>query len=144
MAEKITFTENIYTYQIDFNRHVSNIVYIQWMEIGRLKLLEAGGLPIHKIDAQGFAPILIETQIQYKRPLLMGETVVIQVWLSELTRLYAWMEFTFHTDKGELAGTGRQRGVFINIETGRPIRLSKEQMAVFQPYLIPTSEQTEQ
>lgn len=144
MAEKITFTENIYTYQIDFNRHVSNIVYIQWMEMGRLKVLEAVGLPIHKIDAEGFAPILIETQIRYKRPLFMGETVVIQVWLSELTRLYAWMEFSFHNSKGELTATGRQRGLFINTETGRPIRLDHKQQTLFHPYLIPNPEQSDQ
>ena len=31
MPLKITFQESIHTFQIDFNRHVSNVVYIQWV-----------------------------------------------------------------------------------------------------------------
>ena len=50
MTETLTFREPVHSFQIDFNRHVSNIVYIQWMEIGRLKLLEACGLPLDRID----------------------------------------------------------------------------------------------
>ncbi len=46
MQKKIIYTEKIYTYQIDFARHVSNIVYIQWMENGRLRLMEEMGFPI--------------------------------------------------------------------------------------------------
>jgi acyl-CoA thioesterase FadM len=36
----LTIEPEIYTYDIDFNNHVSNISCIGWMEIGRLKLLE--------------------------------------------------------------------------------------------------------
>ena|GEM_PF-5315118 len=56
---KITFELPIYTFQIDFNNHVSNIVYSQWMEIGRTKLLEAIAMPVHKVAEEGFVPVLI-------------------------------------------------------------------------------------
>lgn len=135
MSQKVHFQENIYTYQIDYNRHVSNIVYVQWMEIGRLKLLEAVGMPVESTDAEGYAPILIETKIRYKRALHMGDTVDIRVWLSELTRLHAWMEFTFHRPDGTLAARGSQRGIFIDLQKQRPLRLNDGQLAVFRPYL---------
>ena len=45
---KVVFDQEIYTFHIDFAGHVSNIVYVQWMEIGRLKLLEAVGLPVQR------------------------------------------------------------------------------------------------
>ncbi len=137
--QKITFEEKIHTFQIDFNRHVSNIVYVQWMEIGRLKLLEATGLPIHEIDKAGFLPVLAETQIAYKRPLYMGDVVRVEVWLSELTHATAWMEFRFYNGRDELAATGRQRGVFVRTDTNRPLRLSPEQRAAFEPFLDATS-----
>ena len=135
MDPKIQFQESVYTYQIDFNRHVSNIVYIQWMEIGRLKLLEAVGMPAHTIDEKGFAPVLLETQIRYKRPLFLGDTVDIRVWLSEITRLHAWMEFSFHNPDGELTARGRQRGVFIDLKSQRPMRLNQKQLSSFQPFV---------
>ena len=135
MAQKIQFQKSVYTYQIDFNRHVSNIVYIQWMEIGRIKLLEAVGMPLHAIDKEGYAPILIETQIRYKRPLFLGDTVDIKVWLSEINRLHAWMEFSFHNPDGELAARGRQRGLFVDLKSQRPMRLNEEQLSTFQPFV---------
>jgi acyl-CoA thioester hydrolase len=44
--KKITFDLDIYFYQIDCSTQVHNAVYINWMEIGRLKMLDAVGLPI--------------------------------------------------------------------------------------------------
>jgi acyl-CoA thioester hydrolase len=44
--ERLRYELQIYPFQIDVMRHVSNIVYIQWMEIGRCLLLEAVGMPI--------------------------------------------------------------------------------------------------
>ena len=72
---KITFELQVYPFDIDFIRHVNNSVYIQWMEIGRTKLLETIGMPIQEIVQQGFAPVLVETNIVYKTPLYLGEFV---------------------------------------------------------------------
>jgi acyl-CoA thioester hydrolase len=135
MAKTVTFRESIYTYQIDFNRHVSNIVYIQWMEMGRLKLLAAIGLPVEQTDAAGFVPVLVETQIRYRRPLFMGDTVDVEVWLSEVSRVYAWMAFRFRNAGGELVAEGRQKGVFVQVATNRPKRLTEAERALFMPYV---------
>ncbi|MEH2454252.1 acyl-CoA thioesterase [Nostoc sp.] len=67
--QKISFELEVYSFHIDFIGHVNNTVYIQWMEIGRTKLLEAVGMPIQKIFQQGFAPVLVQTNITYKSPL---------------------------------------------------------------------------
>jgi acyl-CoA thioesterase FadM len=46
--EKLIFKLEIHSYNIDFADHVSNIAYIhQWIEICRLKLLEAIDMPTH-------------------------------------------------------------------------------------------------
>lgn len=134
---KITFEERIHTFHIDFNRHVSNIAYIQWMEIGRLRLLEAAGLPVYEIEKAGFLPVLVETQIAYRQPLYMGDSVRIEMWISELTNASAWMEFRFYNGSGALAASGRQRGVFVRTDTNRPVRLSAAQRAVFETFFAP-------
>ncbi|WP_225885403.1 acyl-CoA thioesterase [Leptolyngbya sp. KIOST-1] len=76
--QKLTYDLEVYTYQIDFAGHVNNSVYIHWMEIGRLKLLEAIGMPIHEVVNQGIAPVLVETNIIYKLPLYLGDRVQAQ------------------------------------------------------------------
>ena len=38
----------IYTFHVDYSGHVGNQVYIEWMEITRLKLMEATGLSVFR------------------------------------------------------------------------------------------------
>jgi acyl-CoA thioester hydrolase len=133
---KLTYNLPIYTFQIDFARHVSNIVYVQWMEIGRLLLLKAVGRPVEQIVDTGAVPILVETAISYKKPPRMGDTARAEVWISELTNASAWMEFRFYNGAGDLAASGRQRGIFIDLESGRPKRLSENERAAFAPYVL--------
>ncbi len=132
---KIVLEFAIYTYQIDFLRHVSNIVYLQWMEAGRAKLLELAGIPIHMAVENGIAPVLVETQICYKRPLVMGESIRLEMWISELRSASAWLEFRIYNDRGDLAATAKQRGMFVDAETMRPKRMALDLAAHFAPFV---------
>ena len=134
--QKLTYELTVYTFQIDFAGHVSNIVYVQWMEIGRLLLLKAIGRPVERFVESGIAPVLVETAISYKKPLRLGDTVSAEVWISELTKASAWMEFRFYNGAGELAATGRQRGIFIDLKSGKPKRFSDVDRALFTHYVI--------
>ncbi|MDH4198900.1 MAG: acyl-CoA thioesterase [Spirochaetia bacterium] len=134
--ETINYEMPIYTFDIDFNSHVSNIVYIRWMEIGRLKLLDAVGMEINKIIQQGFGPVLMETSISYKKPLLLSDKVKVELWVSELGKASAWLQFRFYNQMEELAASGAQRGLFIDFVSGKPRRISDEERSKFEPYLI--------
>lgn len=144
--KKLYFEPPIYTFQIDFMRHVSNIVYVQWMEIGRSMLLDAIGMPVAQIATQGFGPVLVETNISYKKPLYLGDQVKAEVWLSELSHASAWLAFRFLNGAGEVCAIGRQRGLFIYLATGRPKRITPEERMRFEEYFIPeaSSQQTGQ
>ncbi|MBD1873529.1 acyl-CoA thioesterase [Nodosilinea sp. FACHB-131] len=137
---KLLFDLEVYTYQIDFAGHVNNSVYIHWMEIGRLKLLEAIGMPIHEVLKQGIAPVLTQTNIIYKLPLYLGDRVQAQMWLSELRNASAVMQFRFYNGDQVLAAEGMQKGLFVDIKTMRPKRLSSEERALFSAYLTVAAE----
>jgi len=133
---KIVFEQQVYSYQIDYVGHVSNIVYIQWMEIGRTKLLEKIGLPLNKLAEKGIAPILVHTDIRYKKALYIDEIIKIEIWISELKNASAIMKFNFYNNKGELAAYGSQQGLFIHLETVRPYRLQQGEREAFAKVLI--------
>ncbi len=134
--EKIIFHQDIYTYHIDFAGHVSNIIYIQWMEIGRLKLLEATGMPVADVMKKGgILPSLAETTIRYRKQLFLGDRVRIEVWLSRLKHVSAVIEFRFYNSKDELTASGSQTGLFIDTSTHKPHRIDKEQRTAFSAYL---------
>lgn len=136
----ICFEQEVYSFHIDFIGHVNNIVYIQWMEIGRTKLLEAIGMPTHEIARQGFVPVLVQTNVTYKSPLYLGDRVQVELWLSELRNASAIMQFRFYTAQGTLAAEGWQRGLFVDRETMRPRRLRSEERMLFAPYVHPAGE----
>jgi acyl-CoA thioester hydrolase len=133
--QTITVSLEVYTYQIDFAGHVSNIVYIQWMEIARIKLLEAIGLPTQEIAKAGFVPVLLHTEISYKKPLFLGDRVQIELWLEELKNASAIMAFQMANQGGDIVAEGRQKGIFFDTATQRPKRLTPEQRDLFLPYL---------
>ena len=133
--QKISFELEVYSFHIDFIGHVNNTVYIQWMEIGRTKLLEAVGMPTQEIFQQGFAPVLVQTNITYKSPLYLGDRVRIQMWISELKNASAIMQFQFYKEQGTLAAEGWQKGLFVDTQTMRPRRLRPEERSLFAPYV---------
>ena len=135
-VQKLTFEEKIYTYHIDFVGHVNNIIYIQWMENGRVKLLEAMGFPAYDLaQNDGVVPILTDTTIKYKRPFFLNNTVKVECWVSKLNNASAILEFRFFNEHGELCAAGNQKGLFIDRQTMRPSRLDEKHRAGFERFL---------
>lgn len=130
----LTIEPEIYTYDIDFNNHVSNISYIRWMEVGRLKLLEKIGMPVHEIEKQGFAPVLARTEISYKKPLLLGDRVRVEVGVSKLRRISGTLVFRFICGD-EIVAEGEQDALFISVETRNVYRLTEDQRRRFEACL---------
>jgi len=133
---KIEFTQPIYSFDIDSGQHVSNIVYIKWLEIGRLKLLDAAGFPIHRIKEMGFFPVLTKTEINYKQPLFLGEDARVTLWISELKRASATIVFNIFNSNNNLVSEAVQHALFIKSSDQRPYKLPSEDRARFEPYVI--------
>ena len=125
---------DIYTFDIDFAGHVSNITYIRWLEIGRIQLLADVGFRTHELLEAGLAPVVIRTEIDYRLPLKLGDPVHMSLDLVELRSASATIDFRITSD-GQLAATARQLGLFVNRDTGKPARVSPELRAGFAPYL---------
>jgi acyl-CoA thioester hydrolase len=125
----------IRTFEIDFANHVSNIVYVQWLEIARTALLDAVDLPIPRLVEEGFAPIVARTEIEYRRPLQLGDPVRISLAITKMRSLSAFMEFEISSD-GDVAATARQLGLFASTDTGRPRRLTPEIRDRFTPFVV--------
>jgi acyl-CoA thioester hydrolase len=141
-VRKVEFEVTAYTFQIDFAGHVNNSVYLQWMEIGRTKLLEAAGMTIPAMMEAGVVPVLASTEISYKRPLNLGDRVRVQVWLSAITGASARIEVRFLDTEGVLVASGSHRGVFVDTRRGRPLRITAKMKEGFHPFLQETGEES--
>lgn len=134
---KLVYEEKIYTYHIDIVGHVNNIIYIQWLENGRVKLLEAIGIPVTDLTKnEGIVPILTETNILYKKPFFIHNSVLIETWVSKMNNASAILEFRFYNENKELCASAWQKGLFINLETMRPARLTDKHRVAFEKYFV--------
>lgn len=133
MGRTVEVDLEIYTFDIDFAGHVSNISYIRWLEIGRLRLLTDVGLPTETLMSDGIVPIVFRTEIDYLSPLKLGEPVHLSLHLSELRGATAKLAFRI-TSRHRLAARAEQHGVFLTAATGKPRRISTELRDRFAPY----------
>ncbi len=135
--QKLKFKEPIYTYHIDFVGHVNNIIYVQWLENARVKLIQAMGLSISEVAAgDDILPIITETNIQYKKPFFLNNEVHVEVWVSEIFNVSANFKFRFRNEKGEICSTAQQKVLFIDRATQRPSRKFVKYREAFEQFLI--------
>lgn len=118
---KLFYTElpiEVKTYDIDAIGHVSNIVYIRWLEDMRLLVLK-NHLPLNELMANNMSPVLIKTEIEYKRPIKLFDDVLLKAFISEVKGIRMFMDFEFYVD-ALLMANAKQLGIFINTDSGKP------------------------
>jgi acyl-CoA thioester hydrolase len=141
--KKITFDLDIYSYQINAAGQVHNTVYINWMEIGRLKMLDAVGLPITTLISQDSYPALAQTTITYKTPLFLGDRVWIEMWFSALGQFSTVIRFQFFNAASKtenvreqvMVAEGYQRSMFVDKDSWKTKRFTREEKDAFLPYV---------
>lgn len=114
---------HIRAYEIDAMGIVSNIVYIKWFEDLRHLLLDKY-FPYPNMMSEQKSPILMRTEVEYKKPLTIMNAPVGKAWFSHMG-LTKW-EITLEIWDGEtLHCRGKQTGGFYDISRNRPIPFPK-------------------
>jgi YbgC/YbaW family acyl-CoA thioester hydrolase len=103
---------------------VSNIAYLRFIEIARTHLAEELGLRLVEMAEKQKYPVVVRTEIDYRRAAKLGDRLVIEGWLDQLQRARFWCEFriTRPTDN-MLIATCRQTLALIEMPSGRLLRL---------------------
>jgi acyl-CoA thioester hydrolase len=120
-ALEVTLQIPVRTYDIDFAGIVSNIVYIRWLEDLRLEMLSQY-YPLEEQLQAGFVPILLQTTIDYKQAIKMGDRPVGRLWVKSLESL-RWKVGAEISVDGKVSAIGQQTGIFINSQTNKPMRI---------------------
>ncbi len=108
------------TYDIDFAGHVSNQVYIRWLEDLRFALLEQY-LPLKPLMDAGTVPLVTETRIKYRKPIQLFEAVHGVMWIEKLEAVRITLVAEITVD-GEIRAEATQLGAFVRTVTGLPMR----------------------
>lgn len=122
------------TYDIDFANIVHNIVYFRWLEDLRSEIL-ADVLPIDEILATGISPILTHSEIDYRFPVRIGDTVVGRMWVAELSRT-RWTLASEIAVGNQLCAAARQMGYFADLGTLRAVRVPQKLRHAWEQALV--------
>ena len=72
---------------------VHNIAYLRFIEIARTLLAEELGLGLAQMaDTQKY-PVVVRTEIDYRRAAKLGDKLTIEGWLDRLERVRFWCAF---------------------------------------------------
>lgn len=72
---------------------VSNIAYLRFIEIARTLLAEELGLPLADLAKTQRYPVVVRTEIDYRRAAKLGDRLVIEGWLDQLQSARFWCAF---------------------------------------------------
>jgi acyl-CoA thioester hydrolase len=70
---------------LDGNRHVRNTAFSEYASHTRFQLLAAHGFTPSKLEAQRFGPVMMREEIRYRREVLFGDTLSVDVSCSGLS-----------------------------------------------------------
>jgi YbgC/YbaW family acyl-CoA thioester hydrolase len=103
---------------------VSNIAYLRFIEIARTGLAEELGLALTEMSENQRYPVVVRTEIDYRRPAKLGDQLVIEGWLDRVERVRFWCGFqiTRPADKVLIAQC-QQMLALIEMPEGKLLRL---------------------
>jgi acyl-CoA thioester hydrolase len=137
-AQRILATEmdiTVRMYDIDFNGHVSNIVYVRWLEDMRMVGFEKI-VPLQACLDKGQVPLLVRTDIRYKRAVKMFDKPKGTIWIAGFRKASFVAETEISVD-GAVCADATQTIVFINEQSGKLIRLPEAVLSRFEELEVP-------
>jgi YbgC/YbaW family acyl-CoA thioester hydrolase len=103
---------------------VSNIAYLRFIEIARTLLAEELGLALAEMAETQRYPVVVHTEIDYRRAAKLGDRLVVEGWLDRLERVRFWCAFRIVRPRDHvLIAECRQSLALIEMPAGTLLRL---------------------
>jgi acyl-CoA thioester hydrolase len=118
---------------IDGQGHVSNVVYVRWMQEAGLAHSSAVGWPGERYAAAGVGWVARSHRIDYFKPAFADEQIVVQTWVAYFKRASSLRRYRIvrRTDETVLA-IAETNWAFVNLATGAPLRIPPEILECFE------------
>lgn len=106
---------------------VSNIAYLRFIEIARTLLAEELGLPLAEMAKTQRYPVVVRTEIDYRRAAKLADRLVIDGWLDQLQRARFWCAFQITRPSDEMViANCRQMMALIEMPAAKLLPLPRE------------------
>jgi YbgC/YbaW family acyl-CoA thioester hydrolase len=124
MAPRIHTDVQVMFFDTDCGGVVSNIAYLRFIEIARTHLAEELGLALTEMAQKQTYPVVVRTEIDYRRGAKLGDRLVIEGWLDRVERARFWCAFRItRPQDNSLIADCRQMLALIEMPAGKVLRL---------------------
>jgi acyl-CoA thioester hydrolase len=126
---------------IDPAGHVNNANYLAYLEEAGVAVCAAHGWPMARMMAAGFGIVARRYRIEYRQPAVFGDDLLVDTWASDARRVTAVRHYTIRrAADGELLVRAFALWAWVELATGRPMRIPAGFMADFAPNLVAASD----
>ena len=92
-APRIRTEVQVMFFDTDCAAVVHNIAYLRFIEVARTLLAEELGLGLAAMAETQKYPVVVRTEIDYRRAAKLGDKLVVEGWLDRLERVRFWCAF---------------------------------------------------
>jgi YbgC/YbaW family acyl-CoA thioester hydrolase len=116
--------EEVMFFDTDCGQVVHNIAYLRMIETCRTRLAAKLGMDLPTMLRTHVFPVVIRTEIDYKRPAKLGDWITIRGRIGVVSRARFWCHFEMIRESdGILLVTARQSLALVQMPEGKPMRL---------------------
>jgi len=116
--------EEVMFFDTDAGGVVHNVAYLRYVERCRTRLGVKLGLDVREMARRGQYAVVVRTEIDYRRPAVVADVLVVRGWLERLERARFWCAFEIERPSdGARLITSRQLLALVQLPGGRPMRL---------------------
>jgi YbgC/YbaW family acyl-CoA thioester hydrolase len=119
-------------FDTDAGRVVHNVAYLRFIEINRCYLAERLGWHLDSMMNEGECPVVVRTEIDYRRPARLWDELIVNGSLESFERSRFWCSFTItRPSDNQLIATCRQMLTVVKLPEMTVIRLPAHWEAEF-------------
>ena len=116
--------EEVMFFDTDCGGVVHNIAYLRMIETARTRLAAQLGMKLREMALTHLYPVVVRTEIDYKKPAKLGDELAILGRLECVERVRFWCAFEVRrVEDNALLITCRQSLALVQMPEGRPARL---------------------
>ena len=121
---RITTEVQVMFFDTDCGGVVHNIAYLRFIEIARTLLAEELGLKLADMSVNQKYPVVVRTEIDYRKPAKLADRLLIEGWLARVERVRFWCAFRItRPNDGAVIADCRQMLALIQMPDGKLLRL---------------------
>jgi YbgC/YbaW family acyl-CoA thioester hydrolase len=126
-APRIRTEVQVMFFDTDCAAVVHNIAYLRFIEVAGTLLAEELGLGLAAMAENQKYPVVVRTEIDYRRAAKLGDKLAIEGWLDQLERVRFWCGFKImRPADGTLIAESRQMLAIIQMPEAKLLRVPED------------------